>query len=342
MHILNPLVLLLSAASLLVPTALAAAASSSDIAADKKFAKFNALLNTPKHEGGILQLTDSLYDDLTTGPRNYTAVVLLTALEPRIGCQLCREFGPEYELLAKSWAAEHAPTDGLIFSELDFANARTTFQKLQLTTAPVLYLFPPSVGPSADPAHIDTPLRFEFNKVQTKAEVVARFITMHTTHAPRVVRPFNWAKLGATAGAVIFALTALKLAFPVVKPMLYSRNLWAAVSLIAILLFTSGHMFNHIRRVPYVANNGRGGISYVAGGFSNQFGLETQIVAVIYAILSFATISLAMKTPRIEDPARQKAAIVIWNVVLLVAFSFLMNLFKQKNGSYPFFLPPLM
>lgn len=341
MHILNPLALLLSAASLLVPTALAAA-SSSDIAADKKFAKFNALLNTPKHKGGVLQLTDSLYDDLTTGPRNYTAVVLLTALEPRIGCQLCREFGPEYELLAKSWLAEHAPTDGLIFGELDFANARTTFQKLQLTTAPVLYLFPPSIGPAADPAHIDTPLRFEFNKVQTKAEVVARFIGMHTTHAPRVVRPFNWAKLGATAGAVLFGLTALKLAFPVVKPMLYSRNLWAAVSLIAILLFTSGHMFNHIRRVPYVANNGRGGISYVAGGFSNQFGLETQIVAVIYAILSFATISLAMKTPRIEDPARQKAAIVIWNVVLLVAFSFLMNLFKQKNGSYPFFLPPLM
>lgn len=38
-------------------------------------------------------------------------------------------------------------------------------------------------------------------------------------------------------------------------------------------------MFNHIRKVPYVAGDGKGGISYFAGGFQNQFGLETQIVA---------------------------------------------------------------
>lgn len=49
-----------------------------------------------------------------------------------------------------------------------------------------------------------------------------------------------------------------------------------------------------------------------------------------------------MKTPRIADPGRQKVAIMIWNAVMLCAFSLLMNLFKQKNGSYPFFLPPMM
>lgn len=64
-----------------------------------------------------------------------------------------------------------------------------------------------------------------------------------------------------------------------VLPIVRNRNIWAAVSLIAILLFTSGYMFNHIRKVPYVAGDGRGGISYFAGGFSNQFGMETQIIA---------------------------------------------------------------
>ena len=38
-------------------------------------------------------------------------------------------------------------------------------------------------------------------------------------------------------------------------------------------------MFNHIRKVPYVAGDCKGGMSYFAGGFQNQFGLETQIVA---------------------------------------------------------------
>ena len=62
-------------------------------------------------------------------------------------------------------------------------------------------------------------------------------------------------------------------------PIIQNRNIWAAVSLIAILLFNSGQMYNHIRKVPYVSGDGKGGLSYFAPGFQNQFGLETQIVA---------------------------------------------------------------
>lgn len=152
--------------------------------------------------------------------------------------------------------------------------------KLQLTTAPALLIFPPSTGPHADLAR-PGPIKFDFAKSQIPAEVVAEFIASNTAHTPKVRRPRNWMKIGTTSAIVLVSATVTKLAFPVLKPMLYSRNLWAALSLIAILLFTSGHMFNHIRKVPYIANNNRGGVSYVAGGFSNQYGLETQIVAVI-------------------------------------------------------------
>lgn len=44
-------------------------------------------------------------------------------------------------------------------------------------------------------------------------------------------------------------------------------------------------MFNHIRKVPYVASDSKGGVSYFSGGFQNQFGLETQIVAAICKFL---------------------------------------------------------
>jgi oligosaccharyltransferase complex subunit gamma len=77
------------------------------------------------------------------------------------------------------------------------------------------------------------------------------------------------------------AVTLFSVLSPYVLPFIQSRNLWAAGSLIAILLFTSGHMFNHIRKVPYVAGDGKGGITYFAGGFSNQLGMETQIIAAI-------------------------------------------------------------
>ena len=85
------------------------------------------------------------------------------------------------------------------------------------------------------------------------------------------------------------AVTLFTVLSPYVLPIIQNRNLWAAVSLIAILLFTSGQMFNHIRKVPYVAGDGRGGISYFAGGFQNQFGMETQIIAAICKRRPFLT-----------------------------------------------------
>jgi len=51
-------------------------------------------------------------------------------------------------------------------------------------------------------------------------------------------------------------------------------------------MFTSGHMFNAIRHTPYISSDGRGGFSYIAGGFQNQFGVETQIMACICIILT--------------------------------------------------------
>jgi oligosaccharyltransferase complex subunit gamma len=86
-------------------------------------------------------------------------------------------------------------------------------------------------------------------------------------------------KIVTVTTAVVGVFTFLTVAAPYLLPIIQNRNLWAAISLIAVLLFTSGHMFNHIRKVPYVQPNGKGGVNYFAGGFQNQFGLETQIVA---------------------------------------------------------------
>lgn len=98
---------------------------------------------------------------------------------------------------------------------------------------------------------------------------------------PNLVRPVNYSRvIGMLIGAL--AVTSIvTVSSKYILPLLRSRNLWTALSLLAILLFTTGHMFNHIRKVPYVAGDGKGGISYFAGGFQTQFGLESQIIAAI-------------------------------------------------------------
>lgn len=114
-----------------------------------------------------------------------------------------------------------------------------------------------------------------------KADTVHHWLSRQLPDRPHpaLVRPINYVKIAVTVTAVLGAGTFLTVAAPYLLPIIQNRNLWAAISLIAVLLFTSGHMFNHIRKVPYVQADGKGGVSYFAGGFQSQFGLETQIVA---------------------------------------------------------------
>lgn len=84
-----------------------------------------ALASTP------VKLDDAKYDRLTSTPRNYSAVILLTALEPRFGCQLCREFQPEWDLLSKSWTkGDKKGESRLIYGTLDFTDGKNTFQSV--------------------------------------------------------------------------------------------------------------------------------------------------------------------------------------------------------------------
>ena len=78
-----------------------------------------------------LKLDDGSYEDLTALPRDYSVVVLLTALEARFGCQLCRDFQPEWDLIGKSWnRGDRRGESRVLYGTLDFADGKGTFQKV--------------------------------------------------------------------------------------------------------------------------------------------------------------------------------------------------------------------
>ncbi|KAH7091260.1 hypothetical protein FB567DRAFT_518298 [Paraphoma chrysanthemicola] len=321
-------------ASLLPFTALAAKKSSGD--------RFKDLRAKSVSNGGPLKLDDASYGQLTKAPRDYSVAVLLTALETRFGCELCRNFQPEWDLLGKSWTKGDKNAEGrLLFGTLDFTDGKNTFQSMMLQTAPVLLFFHPTIGPNAK---VDTqPVRFDFTGGPQTAEQIHAWIARQVpadAPKPAISRPINWIKIISVTIIVLGVITLFAVAWPYLTPILQNRNLWAAFSLITVLLFTSGHMFNHIRKTPYVSGDGKGGITYFAGGFSNQFGLESQIIAAIYGVLAFATISLALKVPRIADARAQQFAVFLWSGILLCMYSFLLSVFRVKNSGYQFWLPP--
>jgi oligosaccharyltransferase complex subunit gamma len=226
-----------------------------------------------------VELDEHSYDIVTSTPRDYYNAVLLTARPAKYACVLCRDFDPEWKILANSWQKGDKQADSrLLFTTLDFDNGRNVFMKLQLSTAPVLFLFPPTTGPNAVPN--GQPIRMDFMGQQS-ADTVHSWLLRQLPNDksyPPLKRPVNYTRIIVSITLLIGIFTFGTVAYPYALPVIQSRNLWAAVSLIAILLFTSGHMFNHIRKVPYVTGS-KGKIVYFAGGFQNQYGMETQIVA---------------------------------------------------------------
>lgn len=80
-----------------------------------------------------VKLDDTSFKRLTSTPRDYTAMVLLTAIDPRFSCTLCREFQPEWDILASSWAKGDKQGDSrLVFGTLDFADGRDTFMSVRV------------------------------------------------------------------------------------------------------------------------------------------------------------------------------------------------------------------
>ena len=118
--------LLSSLVSLLLVASGAAAAKKSTT---ERFDQFHAKAQS----SSPLKLEAVAYKQLTTAPRDYSVAVLLTALDARFGCQLCREFEPEWALLAKSWAkGDKAGKARMLYGTLDFAEGREVFLSVSL------------------------------------------------------------------------------------------------------------------------------------------------------------------------------------------------------------------
>lgn len=94
---------------------------------EKRFTEFH----TKSLSGAPIKLDDAGYRSLTSTPRDYTAAIVLTALDPRYACQLCREFQPEWDLLSKSWVkGDKKGESRLILASLDFDVGKDIFMSV--------------------------------------------------------------------------------------------------------------------------------------------------------------------------------------------------------------------
>ena len=102
------------------------------LAADKKTTTTFKKYHTKSLSSTPLKLDDASFAELTALPREFAIVVLLTAMPAQFGCQLCRQFQPEWDILAKSWVKGDKKGDSkVLYGTLDFPDGKGTFQKVR-------------------------------------------------------------------------------------------------------------------------------------------------------------------------------------------------------------------
>lgn len=78
-----------------------------------------------------LNLDEKEYEELTGTPRDYSVAVLLTALDARFACELCRNFQPEWDIIGKSWQkGDKKGQHRVLFTTLDFERGRNVFVRV--------------------------------------------------------------------------------------------------------------------------------------------------------------------------------------------------------------------
>ncbi|TSL89847.1 Magnesium transporter protein 1 [Bagarius yarrelli] len=180
-------------------------------------------------------------------PRNYSAIIMFTALQPQRQCGVCRQADEEYQILANSWRYSNAFTNKIFFAMVDFDEGADVFQMLNMNSAPTFIIFPPK----GKPKRADT---YELQVRGFAAEQLARWVADRTEVHIRVIRPPNYAG-PLMLGLLLALIGSLAYVRRNNLEFLYNKNVWAFSALCFVLIMTSGQMWNHIRGPPYAHKN---------------------------------------------------------------------------------------
>ncbi|XP_004531410.1 tumor suppressor candidate 3 [Ceratitis capitata] len=262
-----------------------------------------------------------------SAPRNYSMVVMLTALAPSRQCQICRHAHDEFTIVANSYRYSPTYSNKLFFAMVDFDEGSDVFQALRINTAPVFLHFPAKGKPKG-------PDTMDIHRVGFAAEAIAKFVHERTDVQIRIFRPPNYS--GTVA---MLTLVALVGGFLYIRrnnlEFLYNKQIWGAVALFFCFAMISGQMWNHIRGPPLVHKNKNGGVAYIHGSSQGQLVVETYIVMFLNAMIVLGMVLLTESGSQ-SDQKRARILAIVGLLLVVVFFSFLLSVFRSKAQGYPY------
>lgn len=263
-----------------------------------------------------------------TSPRNYSMVVMFTALAPQRQCGICRQANDEFQILANSFRYSQAYSNKLFFGIVDFDEGSDIFQMLKISSAPVFMHFPAKGKPKKS----DT---LDIQRVGYVADALARWVNERTDIQIRIFRPPNYS--GTIALAMLFLLIGgLMYLRRNNLDFLYNKTTWAVLAMGLAFAMTSGQMWNHIRGPPFFNKGQNGQVSYIHGGSQGQYIVETYIVFILNAAVVFGMILLCEAAASKGDVQKRKFVAIVGLAFVTFFFSLILSFFRSKAHGYPY------
>ncbi|XP_014663863.1 PREDICTED: tumor suppressor candidate 3-like [Priapulus caudatus] len=291
--------------------------------------KVDQLLDWNAKRSVIKMNGDKYRTFVKSAPRNYSVIMMLTALQPQRHCSICKQANEEFQIVANSWRYSQSYSGRLFFAMVDYDQAADVFQSLKMTSAPVFIHFPPK----GKPKKADT---MDLQRVGFYAEAIAKWVGERTDIQIRIFRPPNYS--GTIAVTMLFSLIGGLLYLRRNNlDFLYNKTSWAIGALAVVLAMTSGQMWNHIRGPPFMHRNPQTGqVAWVHGGSRSQFIIETYIVMVLNASVVFGIVLLNEAASGKGEVGKRRIIAIVGLGIVAFFFSLILSVFRSKYQGYPY------
>ncbi|XKL67975.1 hypothetical protein PGB90_003466 [Kerria lacca] len=279
---------------------------------------------------GIVKLNNVKYKDyVDCSTRNYSFIIMFTALEPHRQCSICKAVYDEYIIAAKSFQITHGLSDKLFFGIIDFDEGSKIFQNLQINTAPLIVYFPSK----RIVKKINDVQTLDMQRVGFSAEAITRWTADKTGLEFKVFRPPNY--ISTLCLLLMFFVGSIVMYFKQENfEFLQNRTLWAVITISFCLMMISGQMWNHIRGPPFYHRSSNG-ISYIHGSSQGQFISETYLIFMLNGCFAACIITI-IENGYSKDNTGSKITTTAATIFAVLLFSAILSVFKAKAGGYPY------
>jgi len=277
----------------------------------------------------VLRLNGNKFREyVRNAPRNYSMIVMFTALSAQRQCAICKQASDEYHLVANSYRYSSHYSSKMFFAMVDFDEGPDVFQIMKLNSAPVFMHFPAK----GKPKKMDT---MDIQRVGFGADAIAKWINERTEVNIRVFRPPNYT--GTIAMFILFAVTAVLLYMRRNNlDFLYNKTAWGLIALCFVFAMISGQMWNHIRGPPLVHKTQGGQVAYIHGSSQGQFVLETYFVMILYGLIVLGMVLLTEAAESKGDVGKRRLFAIVGLALFAFFFSLILSIFRSKAGGYPY------